>query len=812
MRARPSPFSVSVLSASVLALAVASCAGTVRAPASISPCATLPASPRAHALGPLRAGVAEVDITPAPGLSLLGHGPEGRVSKGTLLRLRCQAFVFSQTVGDVAGEHDEAIAFVPCDLSWPSLVLSRRVAALLVSPEAPGTPVVPIGPDRLVLSATHTHASPAHYLGAANYAGLLSTERPGYSEDVVAKLSSDIARGVREAWKRRTEACVAWSKASFRDQDPATGVDRGPWVLASRFAKNRSMDAFQHDVLDDEERRRFLDPVALDEARAPGDHPARPALWAVDGTISVLRIDRCAGGTVAEGASLGAFSVVGVHPTAISNLNELYHGDLFGYATREAAARIAERHGAAPIVGIANGVEGDVSPIIDYQGTREARRLGGVLAKEIVALWEDAGTRLHADGILKSAYREVVPSGARVTAKNAFYDALPNLWGEGRTTATTCGEAVAGAAHPPPGCDPMLCEVARLGTAAAGGAKDGRTFFLDLPEMREGSISPSSVTCHAPKLELDPPGSDADAFPRRAPLHVVSIGGELVTTFPGEVTTVAGYRARRQLEGYLRRVRGAGERDAEHAADAEIVELGLTGEYLQYMATSDEYGAQQYEGASTLYGPNEARFVANQQLCLARWLFEEGMDAAQDRLCALDHTSLGEVGRFPQPGVGEVSEVVFHPGTKRSGAVSATCAAASRDCERERCFFDCTVPDQAARLSKVSVAGCGGNIYHVMRDGERGYGVRWAPPDGCGALSMQPRVRIIGEHGEVLDDDEGDGVEVRWVDGEWRIAWYPNERVVARVAKAAFRFEVGRSAGAWGERSTLADARCWQWP
>ena len=35
----------------------------------------------------LQAGIARADITPPPGLSLFGHGPEGRVSVGTLLRL-----------------------------------------------------------------------------------------------------------------------------------------------------------------------------------------------------------------------------------------------------------------------------------------------------------------------------------------------------------------------------------------------------------------------------------------------------------------------------------------------------------------------------------------------------------------------------------------------------------------------------------------------------------------------------------------------------------------------------------------------------
>ena len=48
----------------------------------LSPAPQSPPSP--GSLGDdLRAGIARADITPPPGLSLFGHGPEGRVAVGT---------------------------------------------------------------------------------------------------------------------------------------------------------------------------------------------------------------------------------------------------------------------------------------------------------------------------------------------------------------------------------------------------------------------------------------------------------------------------------------------------------------------------------------------------------------------------------------------------------------------------------------------------------------------------------------------------------------------------------------------------------
>ena len=150
-----------------------------------------PATP-AQDHGPvLRAGAATADITPPPGLALFGHGPEGRVATGILLRLQCQAFAVSRG--------QEAVVLLTCDLGAPSIELQR---AIVQAAQAQG---VPIGADRLLLMATHTHAGPAHFFGAKQYSSGFGARIQGYDAKLVDWLAERIAGAVRLAWNLRPD-------------------------------------------------------------------------------------------------------------------------------------------------------------------------------------------------------------------------------------------------------------------------------------------------------------------------------------------------------------------------------------------------------------------------------------------------------------------------------------------------------------------------------------------------------------------------------------------------------------------------------
>jgi hypothetical protein len=113
--------------------------------------AALSPPPRAGP-GTLRAGFSRIDITPPTGVGLTGNGPEGSPAMGYRMRLYARALVLEQASG-------ERLALVVADLPHISLLLHRRVAAK--------TRDLGIGVDRLLLSATHTHASVGHMYEAA---------------------------------------------------------------------------------------------------------------------------------------------------------------------------------------------------------------------------------------------------------------------------------------------------------------------------------------------------------------------------------------------------------------------------------------------------------------------------------------------------------------------------------------------------------------------------------------------------------------------------------------------------------------------
>jgi hypothetical protein len=87
--------------------------------------------------------------------------------------------------------------------------------------------------------------------------------------------------------------------------------------------------------------------------------------------------------------------------------------------------------------------------------------------------------------------------------------------------------------------------------------------------------------------------------PHVVPMHLVRIGGVVLAGVPAEFTATAG----RRLKQTLATAFGA---DMSHAAI-----VGYCNGYSGYVTTREEYGAQQYEGASTLYG--EFTLMAYQQ-------------------------------------------------------------------------------------------------------------------------------------------------------------------------------------------------------
>jgi len=131
--------------------------------------------------------------------------------------------------------------------------------------------------------------------------------------------------------------------------------------------------------------------------------------------------------------------------------------------------------------------------------------------------------------------------------------------------------------------DDLISGLAGLGLSAIFGVSpiDEATARAE----REGQL---------PKPVVLMPGIESPSVaPQVLPVQLLRIGTIAVLGVPGELTTMAG-----------RRLRGT-VLDTLSSAGVEHVALSTyANEYSQYITTFEEYGSQQYEGASTLFGPH----------------------------------------------------------------------------------------------------------------------------------------------------------------------------------------------------------------
>ncbi len=519
----------------------------------------------------LRAGFGKVDITPPPGVSLSGNGPEGKEARGYRLRLYARVIVLEDGAG-------ERLAFIVADLPHVSLVLHRLVAARIVC--ATG-----IGADRLIFSATHTHAAPGNFYAAKQY-NRAGSVLPGYDSAGTEFLVSRIAEAATGAAALLRPARLAWSVT------PVWGHTR-----------NRSYDAYL---------RNRPAPVPV----FPPPDGLDPVQRAVNPGWTMIRIDTLAPDGSTRPAA--AFSVFAIHGTGNASENDLLDGDIHALVERslERAIDSVNDTSLAPsfrsraVHLFANGTEGDVSPDwpanarCDPPTLRPAPRSGGPRSPQRWAWAHPPAAHVGACLAAARTYVNQVGDALGDSARAIF----TKLEGKG-SDAIHIARAF-NTLHLKHDADSLgVCDKPAVGTSTAGGADDGITRFagwrlLGLVEigLEEGgrAVDPNPKGCQREKNLMLTALLGPHDLPEVAQIMVVRIGDLLLGVLPAEVTTEAGAQMRRAMR---------------HAAGAdspkEVALLGLANGFIQYVATDQEYSAQSYEGGSTLYGPRSAAMFAS---------------------------------------------------------------------------------------------------------------------------------------------------------------------------------------------------------
>ena len=507
-------------------------------------------------------GIGEV-TDPAVGLPMQGMADRSQVTAGVESRLYARAFVIADTASvNAAGR----VAIVVVDI-WSA---TRRVkdAVLKSLSAAHGDVYIE---ENVLLAGTHTHSAPGGYSGALVYD--FDFERGGCDEATVRCIADGCVRAVEAA-----HASLAPGRIY---------VNRGDVVDCGQ---NRSGAAYMCNPQAERDR------------------------WGADTDreMLLLKFVKVDGG--GDERPVGMLSWYAIHPTDRGQKNTLVSGDNKGFAS----ALFEERWGALLrqpetfVAAFANANCGDVSGNVELghipdgindraqmekhgrQQFEVAERLFQTASEELAGPIEYRHARVDFSHVtIGSGGSRTWPAALGVSfAAGSSEDSVPepDLGIREGITASNIGEA-----------DALLAGVAGLGLSVIFGVAviDQATAVQE----REG---------HLPKPAVLMPGlEDPSGVPQVLPVALMRIGSLALLGIPGELTTMAGRRLRTTVLDVLS---GSGVR---HVA------LGTyANEYAQYVTTLEEYSSQQYEGASTLFGPHALEAYQQTAAALATAIVE----------------------------------------------------------------------------------------------------------------------------------------------------------------------------------------------
>jgi neutral ceramidase len=406
----------------------------------------------------------------------------------------------------------------------------KYLALKRLSDKAPGV----FNESNLMVSATHTHAGIGGYAERLMY----NITVGGYYASVEDSIVDGIVESLLKAYENRVPGSLEIS--SIKSTQP--------------IQFNRSLDAYEKNP----EWEKAMYGNSVD--------PEMVVLSAKD----------------QNGKRIGNFNWFGVHPVSLSMENKLISGDNKGLA-----AYLLEQHMSnlendsqsgikdhSYVSGFVQSKAGDVSPYpVDWgplpsdhgwSRNQDHGRLQFELARQAI---EKDGEKVRGPVVGETQFV--------VLSKNTFKKPDSEV-GE---TFGLCGGV--------------------LGVAFAAGTENGKP----VPIFKEGTIyginwpmltlMPKEQECQGAKVMLLPTGflGSQSWTANEAPFQLIRIGQFLIAGLPFEITTMAGRRLERRLQG-----------DLEKFGVKKVVLTSLANEYLHYVTTKEEYESQQYEGGSNLFG------------------------------------------------------------------------------------------------------------------------------------------------------------------------------------------------------------------
>ncbi|XP_053612724.1 neutral ceramidase isoform X2 [Plodia interpunctella] len=530
----------------------------------------------ACAASALRVGVGIADVTGPPAeVGFMGYANFEQTGRGIHLRQFSRAFVLVDDSND--SNSSQRIVFVSVDAAMMGQGVRREVIKRLRKRFGDL-----YTENNVIISGTHTHSTPGGFLMDF----LFDLPILGFVKETFVAYIVGIYKSIVMAHTKLTPVRMEYAEAELL----GANINRSP----TSYLRNPP-----------EERARYK--------------------YNVDKTLAQVRF------LTASNEIVGVINWFAVHPTSMNNTNRLVSSDNVGYASvlMEKALNGNYTHpGKGSIVcAFASTNLGDVSPNI--KGPR--CEFSGKRCDQETLLCKLPKERCFASGPGRDMFEST-----KIIATKLFDTAMTVLKQPGEDLTGPLGivhqfvEMPLEQVHPydpvtetfntsvnVSGCLPAMGYSFAAGTTDGPGAFDfrqGTTSGNPLWDaVRDFIAEPTKedVDCHAPKPILFATGRIKFPYswqPRIVSCSVARIGGLLLAAVPGEFTTMSG----RRLRGALRRAAAARAR--------RVLLAGLANVYSDYIATPEEYQAQRYEAASTIFGPHTLDIYLNKYVQLTEAL------------------------------------------------------------------------------------------------------------------------------------------------------------------------------------------------
>uniref|UniRef100_A0A8C2RF76 Neutral ceramidase n=1 Tax=Capra hircus TaxID=9925 RepID=A0A8C2RF76_CAPHI len=497
-------------------------------------------------------GVGRADCTgQVSDINLMGFSKTGQYARGILTRLYSRAFILAEPDGS------DRVVFVSIDIGMVSQRLRLEVLSRLQNKYGSL-----YRRDNVILSGTHTHSGPAGYFQYTTF--VIASE--GFSNRTFEYMVAGIVKSIEIAHTNMKPGKIFINKGTV----DGAQINRSP----TSYLWNPQSERARYSSNTDKEM------------------------------VLLKMVDL-------NGEELGLISWFAIHPVSMRNTNHLVNSDNVGYASYlfEQEKNKGYLPGEGPYVAaFASSNLGDVSPNVlgphcTNTGESCENNISHVIlfqASMCVAMGpgqdmfestQIIGRKIYdkAKELYESASQEV--TGPLASAHQWVNMTDVTVWLNSTHTAKTCKPAL--------GYSFAAGTIDGFGTLNfTQGMTEGDSFWDSLRDQVLGKPSEEIKECHKPKPVLLHTGELLKPHPWHPDIvdvQIVTLGFLAITAIPGEFTTMSGRRLRQAVRE---------EFEAYGMLNMTVVISGLCNVYTHYITTYEEYQAQRYEAASTIYGPH----------------------------------------------------------------------------------------------------------------------------------------------------------------------------------------------------------------